>query len=195
MSPADNEILCAAQSDRADKEILAAFERQFRGLLRYFSARACSLYKLDQSECDAVMSATFVALLQVDVVRFDPERGDAGKYLQGFVLNAARSHARFLKKGLNLRHNWSDPINVRLHLPSSIEEVGAEILKEPALEVSDLIDQVLLLAEPGERVLIDRHFFAHEPIDSIARSMGVARTTVRRRLNRFYSRVFAQLAA
>lgn len=195
MALADIDLLCAAQSADATNEIRDEFADRFSDFLRYTAGRCCWLYKLDLSMVDDVVDLAIMMVIDADGARFDRSRGETHlAYLRGMVQNAAKQHARFIHRGGRLRQEWGDPLVSQLKLPGCVEEI-CDLKPGPSVETDDLVERVLAVASDGERLLIDRHYFRHESLESIANSLGVARTTVSRRLDRFYDRAAAEVAA
>lgn len=191
MPLSDTDVICAAQSrgesnTEARKEFVARFDR----LLRYLTYRACSLCGLDTGEAEEVLQNALIALLDPATSGFDPGRGDRVEpYLIGLVQNAARSHARFVRKGDGKRHDWFDPDNRRRCLPTSIEDIPDPREPGAVVETRDFAAVTLAVARRDERRLVDRLFFRGERTRDVAEDMGIDRTTVSRRLDRFYRRV------
>jgi RNA polymerase sigma factor (sigma-70 family) len=193
MALADPDLLRTVQSASATQQLRDEFAFRFVGYLRFIAGRQCSLYKLDYSMVDDVVNSAIVMILDDEVARFDTARGSHLSYLSGIVRNAAKSHGRFIHRGSKKRHNWSDNRLEHLGLPSCLEEVSdAEVSCQ--VEISDVLDRILQMATAPERTLVELHYFRHEPLDSMAESLGVARTTVSRRLERLCTRVAAAMA-
>jgi DNA-directed RNA polymerase specialized sigma24 family protein len=193
MALSDPDLLCAAQSAAATSEIRNEFADRFLGCLRFFAGRYCVLYKLNFDLIDDVVDEAILMVLDDTWVRFDFARGDTHlAYLRGMVQNASKRFARFIHRGGKLLQSWTDPLIVQLKLPTCLEEVPEQV---PSLEVEELAEVALQVALPDELVLIRRHFYGNESMQAIADSMGVARTTISRRLERYYARAFGVIAA
>lgn len=195
MALADIDLLCAAQSADATNEIRDEFAERFVRFLRHCAGRGCCLYKLDLSMIEDVVNLAILMVLDGRRARFKPSRGETHlAYLSGMVQNAAKQQARFAHRGTNLRQDWGASTVAQRHLPTCLEEIS-DAETASLVEVEEVVAQVLAVADADERLLIRRHYFEHESLESIASSMGVARTTVSRRLDRFYHRAAAPIAA
>lgn len=193
MALSEPDLLCAAQAAAATPAIRNEFAERFLGCLRYYAGRYCILYKLDLSLMEDIVDEAILMLLDDSWVRFDPARGETHlAYLRGMVQNAAKRFARFIHRGGKYLQDWKDPLIVQLKLPTCLEEVSES---EESDEVETLAEIARKVALPDERELIDRHFFRNETMQAIADSLGVARTTISRRLERFYVRALAAIAA
>src|SRR5262245_42984456 len=123
MTLSDSELLCAGQSggpdsDRSRQEIPIRFGK----LLSFLAVDACRLYSLHASEADCIVQWALLALFNPATARFDPTRGGGNKveaYLRGLIQNAARKHARSLRRGSDVRHDYASPLNVERGLPTS----------------------------------------------------------------------------
>lgn len=71
--------------------------------------------------------------------------------LQGLIQNAAKSYARFLRNGDEVRHDWTDEMNVDRGLPLRIEDVPAHAA-DP--KVAALAAQAMEEADAHEAILI-----------------------------------------
>lgn len=194
--PSESELLRAVQAAGASDATCDAFAAQFLPFIRYLAGRYCALYKLDFTLIDDVVQSTVLMVLDPEIARFDPSCGESHlSYLRGLVQNSAKANARFIHRGQAVRHDYRHPLNAELGLPQSVEEVpdGADDLA--GVEYDDQVQRVMELANGDERQIVLRHFFRDETIAAIAASMGVARTTVSRRLERFFHRVAILLAA
>lgn len=197
MPLSDVDLLCAAQAAPAnDKAIRNEFIARFGGFLRHAAGNQCSVRGISQaSEIRAVMHDAVAMVFNPDIARFDPMRSAHWKaYLQGLVNNAAKSHAQFLYEGDERRHDWGSQETRERDLPQRIEDVIGRSLMMVDATQRDLVQAVIRLADADESVLIARHFFGDESMEDIARSIGVDRTTVNRRLRRFLKRVRALLS-
>ncbi len=195
MALSDSELLVAAQSngsgrEQARQELLPRFGR----LLTYLAARACQLNGLHASEVDEVVHHALAALLNPKLARFDPGRGNGDQvdaYLSGLIQNAARMHARSIRRGDGHRHDYASPLNAKRGLPSSVEDIPDPWHGGAIVATRDVVSAILGMAGADERELIDRIFFAGEEPSDVAADLGVDRSTVSRRLSRFYGRVRA----
>lgn len=184
-------VICAAQlggesSEQAKKELLPRFGR----LLRYLAGRACKLYGLYPSEAGDIVQNALVSLLDPSIAQFDSGRGDRYEaYLRGLIQNAARSHARFIRKGSTTRHDFADPMNANRNLPVAVDGIQDDHDERSAAENRDHAAAVLVLANPDTCLLIYRVFFSGEAVEQVAISIGVDRSTVSRRLTRFFEQV------
>src|SRR5437867_1777366 len=101
MQLSDAQLLCTAQSDgensqQARDELMP----RFGALLRYLAGWSCNRCGLHQDEAKVIVQETIVALLNPDIARFDSAKSDhCEPYLRGLVQNAAREHARFIRRG------------------------------------------------------------------------------------------------
>lgn len=193
----DSELLCAAQAPDASRAIRDQFGARFRGFLVYVAGRYCRLYKLSLDHLNDVADAAILMVIDGKHVTYKPgsERSVRG-YLAGLVMNAAKAQARFNNSGSDLQHDWADPCNPKLHLPLTPEEIADDHGDcTLTLESRELVEQAFEVARPAELLLIARHFYAGESFDEIAKSIGVARTTISRRMERFYDRAAAVMKA
>lgn len=192
----ESQLLCAAQASASNSAIRDEFVDRFLGFLRYSAGRCCCLYKLDLSMIDDVVDVAIAMVFDGEQVRYNPARSDGClTYLRGLVQNAAKQHARFIHRGEDRRQDWDDPIVAQLHLPTHMEEIPEPFHSVPLIESNELVALALAIAQPDERALIDRYFYDGESFDEIADSMGMTRSTVSRRLERFCNRAAAILAA
>jgi RNA polymerase sigma factor (sigma-70 family) len=196
MQLSDADLICAAQSDGENRDpSRQELPIRFKALLFYFAGRACQLYKLDAGEAAEIVQLALMALTDPDTARFDAVRaeGRVEPYLRGLVQNAARTHARFLCKGAARRHDYADPENARRKLPMSVDGItDTRENRQAVVESRDLAVAVLAMATADERLLIARVFYRGESVEEVAVSLGVDRSTVSRRLTRFYRRVRAR---
>jgi DNA-directed RNA polymerase specialized sigma24 family protein len=117
MALSEPDLLVAAQ--KGDPPARQELLDRFGSILFYFAGRACSLVGLDPSETEDVVQATFVALLNPDTAPFDPDHPRASwqSYLRGLVQNAARTHTNFVRHEDEMRHDYTDPVNIDRDLP------------------------------------------------------------------------------
>ncbi len=191
MALSDSELLHAAQSgglgcEQARQDLHGRFER----LLTYLAAHACRLNGLNVAETGDIISLAFVAVLDPAVARFDPTRGDKVEaYLRGLVQNAARTHARFVRRGIDKRHDYSAPANSERGLPASVAEIRDPWDDGAIISNRNVASVVFGMASDDERELVKRIFFAGEEPEEVATWLCVDRSTISRRLGRFYRRV------
>jgi RNA polymerase sigma factor (sigma-70 family) len=197
MALADSELLISAQAADASAEVKSQFVDRFGGFLRYTAGRCCTVYKIDFSLINDVVNDAVAMVLDPDYARFCPSRGRGHlAYLHGLIQNATKQFARFVRRGEKRRHDWGAlAVGVTDDQPASLEELPAPEEAIPGFELREIVDRVLGFAEADERQLLVRHFYQGESIEEIAISLGVARTTISRRLQRFYARAAAYLAA
>lgn len=196
MALSDVELICAAQSGgESSKQARNELVDRFGNLLRYFAGNACLLAGLDPSEIDDVVQAAVADLCDPDIARFDPARPKASvqSYLLGLVQNAARTHTRFVRQADDVRHDYGDPLNADRDLPSSPADIadGHDDFADAAdrEETARAAAAVLLLAAPDVMVLVRAVHYRGETPEQVALAIGVDRSTVARRLYRFYEQV------
>ncbi len=194
MQLSNTDLICAAQSDgESSQHAKNEVPIRFGTLLRFLADHARKLYGLDVTETDDIIQLALLALCYPKGVRFDPTRADGYEpYLRGLVQNAARTHARFLRQGNAKRHDYSHPDNHRRNLPVSADEVRDPYDNQAGIETRELAGAVLVMAGTDERALIDRVFYRGEAVEGVAISLKVDRSTVSRRLTRFYRRVLSR---
>jgi len=191
----DLKLLLAAQAAGSSKASRDEFAKRFCKFLKHCAARHCQIRKLDLANVDDVVNMAIVMFFSGQHAQFNPAAGQGVLiYLEGLVRNAVTIQRRFVHKGASLQQEWGDPLIAQLGLPTCIEEVSMPE-RVPPIEVAEEAALALSVATPDELILIHRHFFHDESIVLIAESLGVARTTVTRRLERFYVRAAAEIAA
>jgi RNA polymerase sigma factor (sigma-70 family) len=198
MQLSDADLIVAAQSggetsNQARQDLMA----RFGPLLRYFAGRACMLTGLDISEIEDVVQEAVADLLDPNIARFDPAHPKCSvkSYLRGLVQNAVRNHISFVRESDTKRHDHADPQNTRRDLPASPADIAdphddfAEA--EDSEQTAKTAAAVMVMATPEVMVLIQGVFFRGETPEKVGMAIGVNRTTVIRRLARFYEHVRA----
>lgn len=192
--PPDLLLLAAAQAAGSSPAVRDEFVVRFAKFLKYCAGKHCRSHKLPLDYIDDVVSMAIVMFFDPKVAKFSAAKSTAYlAYLEGLVRNAAKIHWRFIHTGAKKVQHWDDPLIDQLGLPTCLDEI--ETLEQvPPIEVAEEAAIALSVATPNELVLIHRHFFEDESILQIAVALGIARTTVTRRLNRYYARAKAKLA-
>ena len=198
MALSDVELICAAQSGgEPGKQACEQLMARFGPLLRYFAGKACLLTGLDTSEIGDIVQEAVADLLDPAIARFDPAHPKASvkSYLLGRVQNAVRNHIRFVREDAAKRHDYADPQNARRGLPVSAADVADAhddfAVAEDREQTVKTAAAVMLMATPEVMVLIQGVFFRGETPERVGLAVGVDRTTVTRRLSRFYDHVRA----
>ena len=200
MPPSDDDVLRAAQSGgETSTSARNDLDSRFGKLMRYFAGKACRLFGLDTSEVEDIVQDAAADLLDPTIARFDPTRQGASvqTYLRGLVQNAARCHARFVRKGDGKRHDYSAPDNAREHLPTSSAEVH-DSADDLAVAVeseatASAAAKIMALATPDMRAIINGLYHRGETPEQVGFAIGVDRTTVTRRFARFREEVAAKV--
>lgn len=195
MALSDVDVLLAAQAGgESNDPVWQEFFGRFQRLLRYLANHACQHYGLHSSEADEILQVALIALASPNTTRFDPSRGNGGiePYLRGLVQNAARGQKRFVRKGAELRHDWSHPDNLRYHRPVSLNDLRDPFDHPALIEAHEEALAAAVMADEGERDLLNRIFVQNEAVADVADALGIDRSTVSRRLSRFYIRVRLQ---
>jgi RNA polymerase sigma factor (sigma-70 family) len=198
MPPSDCDILCAAQSvGDSSKSARQQFDAHFGKRIWYFAQKACGLFHLDPSEAAEIVQNAVADLLDGSLARFDPAHPKASvtNYIRGMVQNAARKHSNFVRHGDDHHHDYSAVENPHRGLPS-----GPADIADPWDDLAEAVEQdetavtagkVMALAAPDISPLLRSLYFDGMTPERTARTIGVDRTTVIRRVARFREFVLA----
>jgi RNA polymerase sigma factor (sigma-70 family) len=198
MALSEVDLIVAAQAGGQDsrqrqEELMA----RCGPLLFYFARRACKTIGLDpDNDANDIVQNALVALIDPEAARFDPSRGDHWQTcLLHLIQNATRVHSRSIRRGAKVRHDYGHPDNRRRHLPKSpdaIEDPHDDLAEAAEREqTTKVAAAVLVMANPEVLVLIQGVYFRGETPAVVGLAIGVDRTTVTRRLERFFEYVRA----
>jgi RNA polymerase sigma-70 factor (ECF subfamily) len=128
-----------------------------------------------QDEAEEIVSQTIMRALsrQAD---FDPERGEAGAWLHGILVNVCSEHCRKLRK-----------------LPAHsdyLENIPAKVLNTNTEEV----DAILARLSADERRIVEAIWLRECPHRVVADELGITEGTARQRLRRALSKLQRMMA-
>lgn len=194
----DDQLLVAAQAENTDAR--NALYGRFHGLLRAMIAKRCPHRAARQPDfVDDVVNQTFAFVLDPTITRFDPRRGRASQYLFGLTCNAIRMITRQrMPACVDLGDHGRAEVFQSGRIASTVYRhvCGPRSMPAPGQDL-EARDEVRLALEGGDREtsrVVKEHFFDGEPFVGIAARLGVAHTTVSRRVTGFLASARLRLA-
>lgn len=188
-----NQILRLSQTDTANCDAeRSRMVEVFRESLERLTRRTCRKYFIADQEREEVLAETYQQLFNPEIVRFSPKRGKPHRYFQGLVQNAARkvmaqlgSRRRKKDEGSEVRERTGKPVGVALERESH----------SPAdeVEVQDTVRFILAEAPYRIRQALQLIYWQGWSIQAAAEEVGVSRFVLRREIQAFFNKMYAQL--